>query len=423
MPNDNSIVEKKDPFAALRIRDFTLFMLARFFLTLGVQVQSVVVGIQVYKLTGDYMKMGYIGLAEAIPYLGLSLVAGHIVDRVRRRKIMAFSLAFLLLASCSLIYITVEPGLLHSTGIWPLYGIIFCTGIARGFLGPSFPAYLAQLVPRHLLASAGTWQSASWQTAFVSGAAGGGLVYGLSKSAGFAYGVSASLILTSLVLLLFVANKPLPKAEKREPLFESLTAGFRFVFSNQVMLCAASLDLFAVLFGGAVAMIPAFADKVLHLGTWSETGVGVMRAAPAIGAILMSFVLVFFPPTKKAGRNMFIAVIGFGLCIIGFALSTNFFLSLLLLGMSGAFDQVSVVIRTTIVNLMTPDHMRGRVSAVNGIFIGSSNEIGELESGTAAHLMGLRPSVIFGGCMTLLVVLTTYGIAPKFRKLNLDKHV
>lgn len=421
--DSTSLPEKKDAFAALRHRDFSLFLLTRFFLTLGVQVQSVVVGIQVYKLTGNYLKMGLIGLAEAIPFIAISLVAGHVVDRVPRKKVMAFSLAFLVLASLALVIVSAQPGLLKATGILPLYGIIFCTGISRGFLGPSFPAYLAQLVPRPVLANAGIWQSAAWQTAFVTGAAGGGLLIGFTGSAAISYSVSTGLLIASFILLLFIANKPLPPAEKKESLGESLTAGFRFVFGNQVMLSAFSLDLFAVLFGGAVAMIPAFAREVLLLGQWEETGVGLLRAAPAIGAILMGIALAWFSPTRKAGRNLLIAVSGFGLCIIGFALSQSFVLSFVLLFLSGAFDQISVVIRTTILHLLTPDHMRGRVSAVNGIFIGSSNEIGELESGVAAQAMGLRPSVVFGGSMTLLIAVLAYSIAPKLRKLNLDQHV
>lgn len=414
---------KNDPFAALRNRDFTLFLLTRFILTLGVQSQSVIVAIQIYQLTGSYLKMGLIGLAEAVPFIGLALFAGHIVDKFSRKLIMVISLIFLVLASVGLLLITMKPGYLTADNTWPLYGIIFCTGIARGFLGPSFPAYLAQLVPRSLLANAGIWQSAAWQTAFVTGAAGGGMLFGFTHSITFSYAFSTALIAASLITLLFVSNKPVPPQVKKENLVNSLTAGFRFVFSNQVMLSAFSLDLFAVLFGGAVAMIPAFSREVLQLGPWEETGIGYMRAAPAVGAIIMGLLLAWKPPTRKAGRNMFIAVCGFGACIVGFALSENFYLSLFFLACSGAFDQVSVVVRTTILHLFTPDDMRGRVSAVNGIFIGSSNEIGEFESGVAARVMGLQNSVVFGGCMTILVLVITYIFAPKLRKLNLDKHV
>lgn len=414
---------KNDPFAALRNRDFTLFLLTRFILTLGVQSQSVIVAIQIYQLTGSYLKMGLIGLAEAIPFIGLALFAGHIVDKFSRKLIMVLSLIFLLLASVGLLLITMKPGYLTADNTWPLYGIIFCTGIARGFLGPSFPAYLAQLVPRSLLANAGIWQSAAWQTAFVTGAAGGGMLFGFTHSITFSYAFSTALIAVSLITLLFVSNKPVPPQVKKENLVNSLTAGFRFVFSNQVMLSAFSLDLFAVLFGGAVAMIPAFSREVLQLGPWEETGIGYMRAAPAVGAIIMGLILAWKPPTRKAGRNMFIAVCGFGACIIGFALSENFYLSMFFLACSGAFDQVSVVVRTTILHLFTPDDMRGRVGAVNGIFIGSSNEIGEFESGVAARVMGLQNSVVFGGCMTILVLVITYIFAPKLRKLNLDKHI
>lgn len=409
-----------DPYASLRIRDFSLFLSARFFLTLGVQIQSVVVGIQIYKLTGDAFALGQIGLAEAIPFLILSLFAGLVADVVRRKRIIVWATAFLLICSWALFAISINSNLLKELGTWPIYGIIFCTGIARGFLGPVFPAFLSQLVPRDLYANAATWQSNLWQTAAVAGPALGGILFGLG-GAELAYGVCSSLITIALSIAFFITDHPLPPRQTREPLFQSLTSGFRFVFRNQIMLSAFSLDLFAVLFGGAVALIPVFADQVLHAGANADYVTGLLRAAPALGAILMGIVMAHYPPTRKAGRNLYIAVIGFGLCIIGFALSNQLWLSFSLLLLSGAFDNVSVVIRSTILQLLTPDDMRGRVSAVSGIFIGSSNEIGEFESGSAARLMGLRPSVVFGGCMTILVVLVVILTAPKLRKLNLNE--
>lgn len=415
----------RDPFAALRIRDFSFYLAARFLLTFGVQIQSVVVGIQIYKLTpgtitDKALGIGYIGLAEAIPFIGLSLFAGYVADIVRRKKIIVISTAFLIVASWLLFAISLDHTLLVRLGTWPVYGIIFCTGISRGFLGPVFPAFLSQLVPRSLYANASTWQANLWQTAAVLGPATGGLLMGFA-GIHIAY-ITCSLLMTAaFVSMLFVKDQPLPPLEKQESLFQKLTAGFRFVFTNQIMLSALSLDLFAVLFGGAVAMIPVFSDQVLHAGKYADMVTGILRAAPAIGAILMGFALAYFPPTKKAGRNLYIAVIGFGLSIIGFALSQNVVLSFILLLSSGAFDQISVVIRHTIMQLLAPNEMRGRISAVNGIFIGSSNEIGEFESGMAARVFGLVPSVIFGGCMTIMVVVVVIFAAPKLRKLNLDK--
>ncbi|HEU4719626.1 MAG TPA: MFS transporter [Bacteroidia bacterium] len=409
-----------DPYASLRIRDFSIYLAARFFMTLGVQIQGVVVGIQVYKLTHSAFQLGLIGLAEAIPFIGLSFFSGYVADIIRRKKIILASTTFLLLASWSLFFVSHNVALLHELGAWPIFGIIFCTGIARGFLGPVFPAFLSQLVPRKLYPNATTWQSNLWQTAAVLGPAMGGMLIGW-ESVIVAYGTCSSLITLSFFLMMLVTNHPLPPIEKKESLVKSLTAGFRFVFSNQVMLAAFSLDLFAVLFGGAVAMIPVFANEVLHAGKDADSIIGWLRAAPAIGAIVSGFLLARFPPTKHAGRNLFIAVIGFGCCIIGFALSDIFLLSFIFLLISGAFDQVSVVVRQSILQLLAPDNMRGRIAAVNGIFIGSSNEIGEFESGVTAKMMGNIPSVIFGGCMTIAIVIAVMFSAPKLRNLDLAK--
>jgi MFS family permease len=426
-PVSSEINKPHDPYAALRIRDFSVYMIARFCLTLGVQIQGVVVGIQIYKLapgttTDKAQAMGYIGLAEAIPFIVLAIFAGHIADVVRRKKIILFSTGFLLICSWLLFYITAHKTFLSSSGTLPIYGIIFCTGIARGFLGPVFPAFLSQLIPRSLYQNATTWNSNLWQTAAVLGPALGGLLLGFFGTK-VAYAVSSSLITMSFLTIMFVKNHPLPIRETKEKLHKSLTAGIRFVFGNQILLSALCLDLFAVLLGGAVAMIPIFAHEILNLGDKADMFVGFMRAAPAAGSILMGLLMAYFPPTKKAGRNLYMAVTGFGICIICFAFSTNVYLSLFLLLLSGSFDMVSVVIRQTVLQLLTPDNMRGRVSAVNGIFIGSSNEIGEFESGKTAKWMGLIPSVAFGGCMTVIVVSTIMMLAPKLRKLNLNEHV
>lgn len=412
----------KDPYAALRIRDFSVYVVARFFLSLGVQIQSVVVGIQIYKLTHDAYQIGMIGLSEAVPFIALSLFAGHIADSFRRKRIIILSTLFLLICSWLLFVVTLDPDFLIQYGTWPIFGIIFCTGIARGFLSPVFPAFQSQLVPRHLYANASTWQSNAWHATAVLGPALGGILIGwMNASLGF--GVCSALITLSFLLFFLLPNPDLPSVEKREPILQRLTAGFRFVFSNQIMLSALTLDLFAVLFGGAVAMIPVFAVEVLHAGDNADFVTGLLRSAPAAGAIIMGLIMAKFPPTRKAGRNLIIAVSGFGLCMIGFALSTHVWLSFAILFLSGAFDNVSVIIRHTILQLMTPDEMRGRVSAVNGIFIGSSNEIGEYESGLAARYMGNVPSVVFGGCMTVLIVAGVAFMAPKLRKLNLDKMV
>lgn len=412
----------KDPFAALRIKDFTVYVSARFFLSLGVQIQSVVVGIQIYKLTHDPYQIGMIGLAEAIPFILLSLFGGQIADTVRRKRILLLATLFLLLASWALFVVTHNQSFLQAAGTWPIFGIIFCTGIARGFLSPVFPAYMSQLVPRKLYANAATWQTNSWQVTAVMGPAIGGILIGW-VNAPFAFGACSVLISLAFLLMFFLTDHPLPEREpSHESIFQRLTAGFRFVFSNQVMLSALTLDLFAVLFGGAVAMIPVFAVEVLHAAD-PDFVTGLLRSAPAAGAIVMGLIMAKYPPTRKAGRNLIISVFGFGLCIVAFALSRNVWLSFGILFLSGVFDNVSVIIRHTILQLLTPDNMRGRVAAVNGIFIGSSNEIGEYESGAAARSMGNVPSVIFGGCMTVFVVALVAVFAPKLRRLNLDKLV
>lgn len=419
----NQLSAPKDPYAALRIRDFTVYLSARFFLSLGVQIQSVVVGIQIYKITHDPYQIGMIGLAEAIPFIGLSLFGGQVADTVRRKKILLWATLFLLVASWSLFSVSMNGDFLRQAGTWPIFGIIFCTGIARGFLSPVFPAYMSQLVPRKLYANASTWQSNAWHVTAVLGPAIGGILIGWISTE-FAYGTCSILISLAFLLMFFITDHPLPPREpSHESIFRRLTAGFRFVFNNQVMLGALTLDLFAVLFGGAVAMVPVFADQVLKAGADADFVTGLLRSAPACGAIIMGLFMAKYPPTRKAGRNLILAVVGFGLCIVAFALSRNVWLSFGILFLSGMFDNVSVMIRHTILQLLTPDNMRGRVAAVNGVFIGSSNEIGEYESGVAARTMGNVPSVIFGGCMTIFVVGIVAICAPKLRKLNLDKLV
>jgi MFS family permease len=296
----------------------------------------------------------------------------------------------------------------------PIFILIGCIGVVRGFLSAAFPSFMSQIVPREFYTNSSTWNSTVWHIASVIGPAIGGFICAISFSV--AYELDVALVVISIVPFLFIASKPLPIKEKKESLKESLSAGIKFVFGNQLILGALTLDLFAVLFGGAVAMLPAYADKILHVGS---VELGFLRAAPAFGAVLMALVIAYKPPTKNAGRNLFISVAAFGLATILFGICTNYYWALFFLLLTGAFDNVSVVIRHTILQLSTPDEMRGRVSAVNSIFIGSSNEIGGFESGVAARGMGLKPSVVFGGVMTILIVGLTAKIAPKLRKLNL----
>ena len=407
---------KHDPLAALRIGEYRLFIGFRFFMTIAVQMQSLIIGWQVYELTRDPLFLGLVGLAEAVPFIAISLYAGHMADlHDRKRLILGF---FLLLMAGTVILLIFSLDLkrfYEAVGLVPIFGVVALTGIARSFIGPAAVALSAQLVPRSLYPNSSTWSSLVWHISAIAGPALGGLIYGFFGVLA-AYGailVSASL---SLLMLSGIAGRPVPGDDKAEPIRRRLATGLRFVFRHPVLLPSMALDMFGVLFGGAVSMLPVFAVEVLKVG---PKELGFLRAAPMAGAVLMSLVLTWRPPMVRSGRSLLLAVTGFGASIILFALSRNLSLSLFFLFLSGLFDNISVVIRSTIMQLATPDEMRGRVASVNSIFIGSSNEIGSFESGLAAKIMGLVPSVIFGGGMTLLVVAVTAKVAPKLRKLSL----
>ncbi len=400
----------------MRITDYRRFVFARFFLMLGIQMQSVIVGWQVYEITHDALSLGMIGLAEAVPFFVIALFAGHVADKVNRKQIIVLSNVVYFICAMGLFSVSalLHP-LLTQFGAIPIYAIIFITGLARGFIFPAQSAFSAQLVPRELYGNAVTWNSVMWHIAAVVGPAIGGLTcgfYGISA----AYGLVVVLSGLSVFLFSLVKKRPLPVTEKVETIWESLTSGVKFVFGNQIILSAISLDMFAVFFGGAVSILPIFADQVLHTGA---KGLGFLRAAPAAGAIIMSVIQTRRPFFKQAGRSLIYCVFGFGFTIILFALSRNIYLAMAILLLNGMFDNVSVVIRGTIMQLYTPDEMRGRVSSVNSIFIGSSNELGSFESGVVAKFLGLVPSIIFGGTMTLGIVESIRRLAPNLRKLTL----
>lgn len=405
-----------DPFAALRFRNFRLFIFARLFATFGFNFQAVCVGWQVYSITHDALSLGLIGLAEAIPFIITSFFAGAVADTYSRKYIILIALLGYVLSALGLLYTALHLTEMISSGsaTW-IYSIIFLTGITRGFLSPAMFAFMSQIVPREHYASSSTWNSTVWQVGAVSGPAVGGLIYGFF-GATEAYATNVICLFLAFLFFFLIPNQAVNRPEQKEKLTERLTAGIKFVFANQVMLGALSLDLFAVLFGGAVALLPIFATDILHTGA---EGLGLLRSAPALGAVVMAIVLAYKPIKNNAGVYLLWAVALFGLCTILFAFSTWFWISFTLLAFTGAFDNISVVVRQTIVQLMTPDHMRGRVSAVNSIFIGSSNEIGSFESGVAAKFLGLIPSVVFGGSMTLLVVGITSRWAPKLRAMKL----
>ncbi len=409
-------LNSKDAYAAIKIGEFRSFIYARFLFSIAIQMQSVVIGWQIYSLTHDALSLGMMGLTEAVPFLMVALFAGHLADTKSRKTIIVYSAAvYIICISLLLLFTTLLNKVLLLYGVMPLYVVIFFTGLSRGFMSPAQTALFAQLIPRELLGNASTWNSAAWQIAAVAGPAIGGLVCGF-LGFGPAYSIVVVFLVFGMIALFFVKNRPAPQWKRTESLWHSLTAGIRYVFNNQIILSAISLDMFAVFFGGAVTVLPIFADRVLNIGA---EGLGILRSAPAIGAILMSILQAYYPQFKNAGRNLLICVAGFGVATILFAVSTGFVLSFAMLLIGGMFDNVSVVIRATIIQLFTPDEMRGRVSAVNGIFIGSSNELGSFESGVAAKLLGLVPSVVFGGSMTLFVVGAVYKFAPKLRTLKL----
>jgi MFS family permease len=406
---------KPNPYAALQVRDFRLFILSRLFITLAIQIQGVVVGWQIYEITKDPLSLGLIGLAEAVPAITVSLYAGHLADIVERKKIILFCVILLAFCSGALLYFTTDLGaFVLSNGTFPIYSVIFFTGLARGFLSPANFSFMPQLVDRSLYQNAITWNSTIWEGAAVGGPMIGGLIYGFFGITA-AYTADAVLVIAALICYSIIPSRPIPPVSEEQGIYEKIKAGIKFVFKNQIILNAISLDLFAVLFGGAVALLPIFADEILHVGA---VGLGFLRSAPAIGALVMAVYMTHNPIRKHMGKILLWCVAGFGFSMIGFALSTSFILSMGLLILSGMFDCVSVIVRGTLIHTLTPENMKGRVSAVNSMFIGSSNEIGMLESGVAARLMGVVPSVIFGGCMTLIVVATTAWKADKLRALD-----
>ncbi len=394
-------------------RSFLKLLAYRIQIVLAYQIIVVVVGWHIYELTHDALALGLIGLAEVIPYFACALFAGYAIDHHSRRKFGV--LAAVLTGLNALVLLATTVLVPDNPSLW-IYGSIACGGVARAFISPSYNSLFALALPRSQFARAAGIGSSIFQLGLVVGPALGGVLVGWGSMT-IAYAVAAALAMGAAVTLLLLHIQEPPPA-KPSPVFASIGEGLRFVYGNKIILGAQALDMFAVLFGGAVAMLPAFVQEVFHYG---PQGLGILRAAPAVGAIMIGIVLTRYPISKHAGRWLLVAVAGFGLCIISFALSAGFWFAAFLLMLSGICDGVSVVMRTTIMQLATPDAMRGRVASINGIFIGSSNELGAFESGLAARLLGLVPSVVFGGTMTLLVVSATAYLAPGLRKLDLKQ--
>jgi MFS family permease len=396
-------------FAFVKLLSFRILMV------LAYQMMAVVVGWHIYELTRDPLALGLVGLAEVIPYFSCALFAGHAVDHYYSRRAFGV-LAAALLCLNALTLTAVSLGWIAGNPEWWIYGSIAFTGIARAFIAPSYNTLFAIIVPRASFGRGAGIGSSIFQIGLILGPAVGGLLVGFASKT-MAYALASALCVGAMVAMLVLKVKE-PPAQESPPVFKSIGEGLRFVWGNQIVFGAQMLDMFAVLFGGAVALLPAFVHDVYLMG---PEGLGVLRAAPAVGAIATGLWLTKHPINLHAGRWLLGAVAGFGACMIGFALSPYFWLAVAILMLSGVLDGISVVMRQTILQLATPDGMRGRVSAINGIFIGSSNELGAFESGVAAKLLGLVPSVIFGGMMTIGIVGLTAKFAPKLRDLELKQ--
>lgn len=406
-----------DPFEAIKTIELRNLLIGRFFFIMALRMMSTLVGWWVYELTGEPFAIGLIGLSEVIPAVSFALYAGHVIDLSEKRKLLLKGVFFYLCSAGILLFLSTNIVKEHFSNhriALCIYAVIFCTGIIRSFAGPTFNVLLAYIVPKETLQNATTWSQGTWLSASVTGHAVGGFLIAAIGISGALITICSLIFFSLLVLTLLKPKKSLtPAGEKRT--WESVKEGLRFVFKTKEILGAMTLDLFAVLFGGAVAMVPVFAKDILHIG---PQGFGILNAAADIGSIFVVIMLTIAPLRRRQGKILFFAVAGFGCCIILFALSKWFLLSFAALLVSGMLDGISVVVRGTILQLRTPIELRGRVMSVNSMFINSSNELGQFESGVAAKIMGVVPSVIFGGCMTLAIVIFTWFKAPGLRKLE-----
>ena len=415
-------MSKKDPYAALRFKEFNVFLFMRFLLVFGWSMQFIVIEWQVYSITKDPLSLGIIGLAEIIPALGMALFAGHIVDQREKRNLLAICIAAFSLISFGLFWLT-SPEVTESWStnaiLYSIYGLVFFGGFLRSFFGPTIFSLVALIVPKKIYPNAATWNSSTWQMARVLGVAFAGFSIGWI-GVHWSLCIVFGLVIFSLLVVFKIEKKPILNPNIGEPVMQSLKAGVKFVFKTKAILGALTLDMVSVLFGGAVALLAIFAQDILKVG---PKGFGILVAAPSVGAFITMLVTAYIPISKNAGMKLLVAIFGFGICIIVFGLSSTFWISVVALFFSGVTDGVSMVIRQTILQLKTPDNMRGRVSSVNSMFVGSSNELGAFESGVTAKLMGTVTAVVFGGTMTLLTVITTGIVSPSFRKLDLTKDI
>ena len=413
-------MEKLDPYAALRFKEFNFFLIIRFILVFGWSMQFIIVEWEVYSLTKDPLSLGLIGLVEVIPAISTALFAGHIVDQREKKTLFVQCITAFLLVAIGYYFITspyVYDNYENSQILIGIYILVFLGGFIRAFIGPTIFSLVALIVPKRVYPNAATWSSSTWQLAVVLGPAFAGFSIawiGVHNS----MGIVLATIVIGLLLIGFIKKKPILNPKIGEPIFQSLKAGLNFVYKTKAILVALTLDMVAVLFGGAIALLPIYAQDILNVGS---EGFGILRAAPAVGSVLMMVASAHIPLTVNAGKKLLLAIFCFGISIIVFGVSDIFWLSVFALFMYGLTDGVSMIIRQTILQLKTPDEFRGRVASVNSIFVGSSNELGAFESGATAKLMGTVPAVVFGGVMTILTVGFTAIKFPKFRSLDLTK--
>ncbi|MFB2892608.1 MFS transporter [Aerosakkonemataceae cyanobacterium BLCC-F50] len=403
------IKERHDPFAALRFRNYRLFTIGRLLLYLGYQMQSVAVGWELYERTGSALVLGGVGLVQVIPIMALTLIAGDLADRFDRKFTMLFTIWLLSFCSFGLAILSITKG-----SIFLIYSCLLLIGIARAFSKPASDAFVWQLIPKNAFTNAATWNSSTFQFASVAGPSLGGVIIAIQGGATDVYILAGVLAFLCLVAVALIPNQK--KTLSKEPLsLKALSAGAKFIWKNQLILAAITLDLFAVLFGGAVFLLPIYAKDVLHAG---PVELGWLQAAPSIGALIMTVILAYLPPFRQTGKVLLWSVVGFGIATIIFGFSRWLWLSLFMLFLTGAFDSISVIIRHTLVQIRTPNDLRGRVSAVNSVFISMSNELGGFESGLVAAFFGPIFSVVSGGIGTVLVVVAVVLIWPKMWHLD-----
>jgi MFS family permease len=413
--------QHKDAYKALQFPEFRAYVTGNTLFTIALLIQEVVLAYEIYKITHNPLALGLIGLAEAVPFISLVLFGGHFADNRDKKKIMQVTLSLIIASSVFLLYSSTQ---LQSADqdfhIYSIYAVIFIIGLSKGFFSPAASSLNPFLVPKEVFANAATWNSSFWQLGSILGPGVAGFLYAYAGLSGSLITVIA-LLLGVMVCIFQIENRPVPvKTVQHESIWHSLREGIAYVFKTKIILYSISLDLFSVLFGGVIAILPIFAEDILKVGA---EGLGILRAAPSVGAVVTMVTLVYFPPLKHAWRNLILAIAGFGVATLIFGVSTNFWISVVALFFTGAFDSISVVIRQTVLRFYTPDEMRGRVSSVNGVFVSTSNEMGAFESGVAAKFFGTVPSVLLGAGVTLVLVSLVALTSKELFNLKVDQKI